>query len=97
MNNFVKSEHVLKKIFYNLGISENLGKLFSVWEEVVGAKLAKKIQLCGAKEDVLLVIVETSAHHHYLKLHKKDWLEKINKICSKESEVVYNDIKVIRL
>ncbi|GEM_PF-2019893 len=97
MKDFVKSADVLKKIFYNLGISENLTKLYFIWEEVVGPKLAKKIQLCGVKKDVLLVTVETPAHHHYLKLHKKDWLEKINKMCSKESEVVYNDIKVIRL
>lgn len=99
MDNFVKSENVLKKIFFNLGISENLEKLYSIWEEVVGSKLAKKIQLCGVKKNVLLVTVETSAHHHYLKLHKKDWLEKINKMCtnSKKSEVAYNDIKVIKL
>jgi len=97
MDKFVNAELVLKKILSNFGISEELGKLYSVWEQVVGTKLAKKIQLCGAKKNVLLVTVETPAHHHYLKLHKKEWLEKINSLCSKEQKVCYKDIKVIKL
>jgi|YNPMSStandDraft_1061717.scaffolds.fasta_scaffold00640_16 hypothetical protein len=98
MNNFVKSEVVLKKIFSKLGISKELVDLYSVWEKILGSKLAKKIQLCGVKDDVLLVKVETSAHHHYLKLNKKILIEKINKtMFSDESKVKYNDIKVVKL
>jgi hypothetical protein len=43
MDKFVNAELVLKKFFSNFGISEELGKLYSVWEQVVGAKLAKKL------------------------------------------------------
>mgnify|MGYP000191969549 CR=1 FL=1 len=98
MDKFVCVDSVLKKILRNYGISEELEKLYSIWEQVIGTKLAKKIQLCGIKKDVLLVTVDTSAHHHYLKLHKKEWLQKINSFLSSEKQkIVYNDIKVIKL
>ncbi len=99
MHSFDKVDQVLEKILNRYGISKNLKLIYDIWESVVGKKIAKKIQLCGIKGDTLLVSVETPIHHHYLKLHQKEWLKKINEILSqqKDSHTKFSNIKVIKL
>ncbi len=96
MDNFKKVKPLLENLLSKYGISSELGRLYDIWEEVVGKKLAKKIQLCGVKNKTLLVTVETTAHHHYLNLYQKKWLEKINQML-KKTEDGYKNIKVVKL
>ncbi|MEN3014036.1 MAG: DUF721 domain-containing protein [Endomicrobiia bacterium] len=96
MEKFVKIDVILKNLFKRYGISENLGILYDVWEKVVGKEIAKKIKLCGARKDELLVTVNSPACAHHLKLNKNEYLKKINELLSKTSECEFKKIKIIK-
>lgn len=102
MNQFTNVKSILQKILNKYSIYEDLSKIYLVWEEVVGKKIAKKIELCGIKGDTLLVSVNSSIYHHHLKLFKKEWLKKINLYLSENlkentTEERFKDIKVVKL
>ncbi len=103
MENFVKADSIIKKILSKYGIPQDFEKICILWEEIVGKKIAKKIELCGIKEDTLLVSVNSAFYYHHLRLSKKEWLKKLNlylepgleeKKSLKEGR--FKDIKVVR-
>ncbi len=96
-HNFKNAKMLLENILSKYGVSSELVQLYDIWEEVVGKNLSKKIQLCGVKNKTLLVKVETSAHHHYLNLYQKKWLNKINQILKKTENDGFKNIKVVKL
>lgn len=99
MHEFLKAKSVIEKIMLRYGLSCQLIRLYDIWEEILGKKLAKKIQLCGVKNGSILVTVDTPAHHYYVKLHQKEWLEKINQRVTEENLDLgmFKNIKVVKL
>ncbi|MFN3550286.1 MAG: DciA family protein [Endomicrobiia bacterium] len=102
MEHFSNIKPILQKILNKYGICEDLTKIYIVWEEVVGKKIAKKIELCGLKGDTLLVKVNSHIYRHHLKLLKKEWLKKINLYLDENLkepayEGRFKDIKIVNL
>lgn len=99
MQEFLKAKSVIEKIMLKYGISPQLYKLYDIWEEIVGKKLAKKVQVCGVKNSNILVTVDTPAYHHYIKLHQKEILEKINQRLVEEGQEFseFKNIKAVKL
>ncbi len=102
MEYFSNIKPILQKILKNYGICEDLDRIYIVWEEVVGKKMAKKIELCGVKDENLLVEVNSYIYRHHLKLLKREWLKKINLYLDKNlnepnTEGRFKDIKIVNL
>lgn len=102
MEKFVKADALIKKILTKYGITEDINKLYIIWEKVVGEKLSKKIELCGVKGDTILVNVVSCEYHYHLKISKREWLKKINDFFSSSNKNTqknfkFNDIKVVKL
>jgi len=104
MENFVKADSIIKKILSKYGIPKDFEKVYILWKTIVGKNIAKKIELCGMKGDILLVSVSSSLYHHHLRLLKREWLKKLNLYLDSnlgEQEALkegrFKDIKVIKL
>ncbi|MCS7151248.1 MAG: DUF721 domain-containing protein [Endomicrobia bacterium] len=99
MQEFSKAKYIIERILSRYGITKQLFELYDIWNEVIGEKLARKIQLCGIKDGNILVTVENPAYHYYLKLHQKEILEKITKKLSDKFLQCeqFKNIKVVKL
>ncbi|MDQ1330812.1 MAG: hypothetical protein QG578_1077 [Thermodesulfobacteriota bacterium] len=58
--------------------------IFSLWDEVVGAAVAKNASPAGFKGKILLVNVVSSVWIQELQYHRKDIIRKLNEALGKE-------------
>lgn len=96
MEKFTRIDVILKRILKRYGISEELGLLYKLWEDVVGKDISEKIKICGAKGNEIFVSVESPAYYHHLKLNQNEYLKKINEYLNKSSEDGFKKIKVLK-
>ena len=78
MQNFIRANVAINKLFKQLGLTEDRREIYFYWEKVVGENLSSKIQLVGIKKDTLIIKISSSAYYQQLKLYKKEWLKKLN-------------------
>jgi len=93
MDGFVKASSVVERILKKYGITQKEEEVYLFWEKVLGEELSKKISLVGIRGNKLLVEVSSPAHHHQLKMCKREWLKSLNGLLGEER---FKDVKVVR-
>ena len=71
------SNSIVNEVKKLLGLNEETGAVFSIWEKELG-RLAKSAVIAGIQKKTLLVEVESSAHFQELNLRRKELIRKIN-------------------